>query len=131
MAYKVQRAKKIIEELELVDESGVITERIQVQLDADDMVRKVSEKYLDLIHIQKEISTMTQDQEKALPMLQDAVMSLFEAIFGVDNTQKILAFYDGNYIEMIRQVLPFIADVVIPNMRKLSQQRRQLYSRKS
>lgn len=132
MAYRVQRSQKVIEDLELVDESGAIAERIHVQLDADDMVRKVSRKYLDLMRIQKEVTSIQDDhKEAALEQLGDAIIDLFEAIFGEADTEKILNFYEGNYIEMIQSVMPFISEVILPRMRQISQQKRQAYNRKA
>ena len=42
------------------------------------------------------------------------ITDLFELVFGAEIAARILAFYEGNYIEMCAEVLPFIAETVIP-----------------
>lgn len=140
MAYQIKRSQKTIEQLDLVDSAGSVVKTIDVRLDADGLVEKVSKKYMDLLNAQKEASELnvvTANPEKIVQTqerLGDVTLALFEAVFGEEDTKTILDFYDGNTIEMIQAVVPFIVQIVIPQIRKISQENRkqamQSYSRK-
>lgn len=139
MAYQIKRSQKTIEQLDLVDSAGSV-KTIDVRLDADGLVEKVSKKYMDLLNAQKEASELnvvTANPEKVVQTqerLGNVTLALFEAVFGEEDTKTILDFYDGNTIEMIQAVVPFIVQVVIPEIRKISQENRkqamQSYARK-
>ncbi len=43
------------------------------------------------------------------------MVDLLQAVFGEENAKILLDFYEDSYIEMSREVLPFISNVVIPN----------------
>ena len=57
--------------------------------------------------------------------LGEAVIHLMEAVFGEDNAKLILDFYGGRYLEMCREVVPFITRVVLPQVRKMAQESRK------
>ena len=40
--------------------------------------------------------------------------NLFEAVFGKEDTELIISFYEGRYIEMTKEITPFITQCVIP-----------------
>ncbi len=40
---------------------------------------------------------------------------------GREDAKTILEFYDTRYIEMCQEVIPFITDIVIPQVRKIAQ----------
>lgn len=48
MAYKAKRQDRVIEDLELCGSDGKVVKTIHVELDADNMVRKLSEKHVAL-----------------------------------------------------------------------------------
>lgn len=50
MAYKAKRQDRVIEDLELCGSDGKVVKTIHVELDADNMVRKLSEKHVALIN---------------------------------------------------------------------------------
>ena len=45
------------------------------------------------------------------------------AVFGEQDAQTIIDFYNGRYTEMVREVFPFIAEVVM-KVRKMAQEDR-------
>lgn len=136
MAYQVKRSERIEETLELLDEQGKVVETIKVSLDPDSVVEKVSKRYAELLRVQSKIAQIAKLEEKAQAYeeLGTAVVELFKAVFGEKDTEKIVAFYTDNYIEMCRNIMPFITGVVIPKVRKISQDNRksvmQSYNRK-
>lgn len=131
MAYQAKRMKKVIEVFELVDENEQVVERLQVELDAGSMLEKLRKKYVNLIHAQQKAQKMKLDlgnEETILEgytMLGTAVCDLIEAVFGKDDTKKILNFYEDNYLELFREVIPFITCTILPRVNKIAKQNKQ------
>ena len=136
MAYQVKRNTRVEEVLELLDEQGKVAETITVSLDPDSVVEKVSKRYTELLNVQSCAAKAVnlEDKAKAYEELGNAVVELFKAVFSEEDTEKILTFYDDNYIEMCRNITPFITSVVIPKVRRMAQNNRksvmQSYNRK-
>ena len=140
MAYKAKRQDRVIEHLELCGSDGKVVKTIHVELDADNMVRKLSEKYVALINALKnvqEIKDASTEVEKAsaITVLGAAVVDLFEAVFGREDAECILDFYGNRYVEMCQEVVPFITQIVIPEVRKIAKQNKKAalagYSRRN
>ena len=119
MAYQAKRRKRFEEEFELVNEFGEVEQTLHVSLDADDMAGKISRKYAELAKTLTETTEANRLADNAettadcIEKLGNAVVTLFEAVFGTEDAKKIVDFYDGRYIEMCREVTPFITNVVI------------------
>ena len=131
MAYKAKRQDRVIEDLELCGSDGKVVKTIHVELDADNMVRKLSEKHVALINALKnvqEIKDASTAEEKAngIAVLGAAVVDLFEAVFGREDARSILDFYGNRYVEMCQEVVPFITQIVIPEVRKLAKQNKKV-----
>ena len=135
MAYKVKRSAKVEEELELTSADGKTTELIKVQLDASAVAEKVSRNYAELLRIQAKLTGKDNQEDKAqlFEELGNAAVVLFQTIFGEENTERIIRFYEKDYIDMCRTIMPFIRDVVVPQVRSEAQKSRkvrmQSYSR--
>lgn len=131
MAYQAQRAKRFQEDFELVNESGEIVETLHVNLDADDMVVKLNRKYVDLTKAMAETNELkrqaknNEEMEQAFEKLGFAINAMLEAVFGIEDAQKIIKFYDGRYIEMTKEVLPFITQIVIPQCIQIKNENRK------
>lgn len=122
MAYQAKKHKRFQEEFELVDEYGRVAHTLHVELDADSMVININRKYADLTKALYETTEMKRKAEsveelsRCIEILGRAVTDLLEAVFGSDGTKVIIDFYEGRYMEMSQEVLPFISQVVIPRM---------------
>lgn len=143
MAYQAKRHKKFTEDFELVEEDGNVAHTIHVSLDADDMTVNISRKYTALTKAMAESDRIKKatDDRKDIDALQNcieklgrAIVDLLEAVFGTENANIIIKFYEGRYMEMSQEVLPFISTVVIPRMIELKADHRksvmQKYNRK-
>ena len=122
MAYQAKRHKKFQEDFELVNESGEVVHLLHVSLDADDMVVKINRKYTALTKALAETTEIKgkaenpEEIQKSVEILGTAVVDLLEAVFGTEDTEKIIQFYEGRYIEMSQEVIPFITQCVIPKL---------------
>ena len=141
MAYKAKRSKLLKEDFELVDENDKVVHTLHVSLDADDMTVRIGRKYTALT---KALAETTEAQRKAesaedavknIETLGRAVADLLEAVFGPEDKQTIISFYEGRYIEMSREVLPFISQCIIPRLVDLKKENqkamRAKYNRKT
>lgn len=122
MAYQAKRSKKYVEDFELVDAEGNIKHTLHISLDADDMTVKINRKYVALTRALSETTEAKRKVETAenlqgvFETLGNAMVDLLQAVFGEENAKILLDFYEDSYIEMSREVLPFISNVVIPRM---------------
>ena len=122
MAYQAKRSKKYVEDFELVDVEGNIKHTLHISLDADDMTVKINRKYVALTRALSETTEAKRKVETAEDLqgefetLGNAMVDLLQAVFGEENAKILLDFYEDSYIEISREVLPFISNVVIPRM---------------
>ena len=120
MAYQAKKRKTFAEDLELVDEHGSVVHTLHVILNADDMVAKLNRKYTELTKSLAEVSEIQRNAEnnekmnEAFEKLGSAVTNLFEAVFGKEDTELIISYYERRYIEMTKEITPFITQCVIP-----------------
>lgn len=118
MAYQIKRKSKIKERLELCDETGAVVLPIDVEINVDD-IAKISNAQQVFI-MAKELIQKEPQSAKAQEAFGTAVIAIFAVLFGKENTDKIIAFYDGRYAEMLRDIMPFIDDVLLPKLKEAS-----------
>lgn len=125
MAYKLERAKRIVKEFELAGE--VIT----INLSADDIIKEFTKTQNDIIRADIEIKkaqaegVSVENMNQRVAMYGEAIIAMFRLIFGEETTEKILNFYENNYTEVIEMVFPFIQDEIIPEINALVDDRRK------
>lgn len=128
MAYQARRQKKLQEDFQLVDEQGEIVRTIHVSLDADTTARNINRKYAALTKSLYETNELkrkarnSEQLEECFEKLGRAVVNILEAVFGQDDAEFILQFYDNRYIEMTQEVMPFIGEVVLPRLLELKKE---------
>lgn len=136
MAYQAKRKAAYTQDFELVDEKGNVVHRLLVALDPGSCIEKLNQKYIALVRTKNELSKLegamqngnlngNEEIGKAYEMLGKASVDLIEAVFGSDDTKTILDFYNGRYTDMISEVAPFITNVVIPDLRRITQENKK------
>lgn len=98
MAYQVTRSKRITETLELTDEKGNVVESIDVNLDADAVCTAFRKKQTEVIDAERRLKEIRKngvetDLECAYEAYGNAVIAIFELIFGEDGTKRLLEFF--------------------------------------
>jgi hypothetical protein len=68
----------------------------------------------------KELIQKEPQSAKAQEAFGTAVIAIFAVLFGKENTDKIIAFYDGRYAEMLSDIMPFIEDALLPKIKETS-----------
>lgn len=132
MAYQAKKHKRFQEDFELVNEQGDVVHSLHVDLDADDIVPRLNRKYTALLRALSDVSEAkrgpiesSEDADQRFEYLGHAVVDILGAVFGETDTKIILDFYEKRYIEMTKEVIPFITKCVIPrciDIRKENQQ---------
>lgn len=136
MAYQIKRRGVYTSDLELTEADGTAVHTLHVEIDPDSMARKLSEKQVALVRAMQDISAIGDGTpgDEAMKAVERAVTDMLEAVFGADGAATIARFYQGRYIEMSQEVIPYITMEVIPKVREMAQESRkqamQSYNRK-
>ena len=117
--YQLKKDVPFEDDIELLDESGKVVRTIHVSL----CMNKLLGRYNETVNALKaaEIDIDPKD-EQSLEAYGQIVMQLLRLIFGAD-ADVILAHYEGRYLEMLDNIMPYIFHTIGPELRKLSRQR--------
>ena len=117
--YQLKKDVPFEDDIELLDESGKVVRTIHVSL----CMNKLLGRYNETVNALKaaEIAIDPKD-EQSLEAYGQIVMQLLHLIFGAD-ADVILAHYEGRYLEMLDNIMPYIFHTIGPELRKLSRQR--------
>ena len=117
--YQLKKTVPFEDDIELLDESGKVVRTIHVSICMD----KLLGRYNETINALKaaEIAIDPKD-EQSLEAYGNIVMQLLRLIFG-DDADVILAHYEGRYLEMLDNIMPYIFHTIGPELRKLSRRR--------
>ena len=135
MAYRIQKAPHVREEVTVEDEGKELT--VSVDLDVHQVLRQYTEAAEQLAEAERRIHDLQKqgiDSENigdTYAALGNAVISLFAVVFGPEQTGEIVEFYGGNHTEMLADFVPFLQDVVVPKIREAQLQIARKYSTKS
>ena len=116
---QLKKSQSFEDDIELLDESGKVVHTIHVSL----CMNKLLGRYNETVNALKaaEIAIDPKD-EQSLEAYGQIVMQLLRLIFGAD-ADVILAHYEGRYLEMLDNIMPYIFHTIGPELRKLSRQR--------
>lgn len=88
------------------------------------MYRKVIEAQGRFVDIQQKIENMQKAgngySDELLEFIGNTIIYLFNVSFGEANTKKICEFYEDNYDEMMKQVMPFFNQEFLPALREVA-----------
>ena len=117
--YQLKKNIPFEDDIELLDESGKVVRTIHVSL----CMNKLLGRYNETVNALKaaEIAIDPKD-EQSLEAYGQIVMQLLRLIFGAD-ADVILTHYEGRYLEMLDNIMPYIFHTIGPELRKLSRQR--------
>ena len=117
--YQLKKNVPFEDDIELLDESGKVVRTIHISLCLD----KLLGRYNETVNALKaaEIAIDPKD-EQSLEAYGQIVMQLLRLIFGAD-ADVILTHYEGRYLDMLDNIMPYIFHTIGPELRKLSRQR--------
>ena len=117
--YQLKKNVPFEDDIELLDESGKVVCTIHVSLCMNKLLGRYNETVNSLKAAQVAIDPK---DEQSLEAYGKIVMQLLRLIFGAD-ADVILAHYEGRYLEMLDNIMPYIFHTIGPELRKLSRQR--------
>ena len=128
MAYQVKRTRKIVEDLEFCNENGEVEVTLHINLDCDAVAPLFRKKQVALIDAEKNLKAIQRmgnqaDFNRAYEIYGRALIDIFECTLGEDNTRRVVDFFNENYIEMCTQIIPFIAEAIIPSIQLTIQEK--------
>lgn len=117
--YQLKKSAPFEDDIELLDESGNVVRTIHISLCLD----KLLGRYNETINALKAAEiAIDPKNEQSLEAYGKIVMQLLRLIFGAD-ADVILAHYEGRYLEMLDNIMPYIFHTIGPELRKLSRRR--------
>lgn len=121
--YVVKRKETFTETLRLEAPDGK-TEDIIVKLQPNPALLK-NFRALQIKMIDLETNKNHLAEETAIEERGKCVVDMFVLLFGQQATEKILAFYEDNYVEMLTDIFPFIQEVIIPRLNMVAKEIKQ------
>lgn len=109
---QIKRMNRIREELQLCHADGTVAMTVNVDINTDDIAAQIRAAYEQFEAVKALLNAdgAGKGQEQAAG---EALLALFRLIFGPDDLQKMLAFYDGREAEMLLDVFPFVRDEIL------------------
>lgn len=123
--YTIKKAAHIVDELKIEDENGGKDLEIYVNIYVDDILADFEEKRAAIGKAQSDLKALKASKEAdpsqigvALNSLNDATYALFELIFGKEQTDQIVSYYNNRVLTMLADFLPYFSDVIMPEIKK-------------
>lgn len=129
MAYTINRKAHVVDEIKLEDNGKELT--VKVDLQVERILKEYNAAWAEIGRAQKRIQDMKTVEggaEDAMAETGAAIMALFRLLFGADQTQAILDWYDGAYLEMLADFVPYISETIVPKVRAAQESLLQRYT---
>ena len=121
--YQVTRKNRIKEQLQLCHADGTVALTAEVDLNVDVIAARVSKAYETLGMAQNALSDDPRNPA-TMEAYGNAVIAVFNVIFGEEQTAAIVEFYENNYTEMLLDLFPFINNEIMPKIAEASEARK-------
>ena len=79
-----------------------------------------------LLNVQKQSS----DDPSKVEEIGKIVIELFQLLFGEQNTQKLLEFYDDDFVSMCSEMFGYIQDSILPQINKVAKNKKAAMKRR-
>lgn len=117
--YVIQKSKLIKDSILMEDGE----KKLQINFELDpSFAAKQYWKYAGELYKWKVKSKKAPSPEN-IKILGDSFLALLKIVFGEENTEKILEFYDGNFAHLMEDIYPYLVNEIFPKMRKESQRK--------
>lgn len=125
MAYRIE-SKSAFNETVIISGRGWSNLKVKVSISTDALVNKAKPLAEELMKTGKAYSAEIGDAPEKFVAFTKALDAMFALIFGAKNYQKVLKYYNGEYLEMAADLTPFVRDCVIPAAVKTASDRARL-----
>lgn len=128
--YTIKR-NHLVEELQIEDNGKILDLTVDINIDSIlQQYNRAQYRIAQAAQAAKQAAN-DKDMETVESAMGDAILSLFEIVFGHDQTQKIIEFYDNRAFEMLTDISPFITSVVAPKIQEAQQRIEDRYKQVS
>lgn len=121
--YTIKKAAHIVDELKIEDGNDPLV--LNVNIYVDDILADFEDLRARIGKAQSDLKALKASKEAdptqigvALNSLNDATYALFELIFGKEQTDQLVNYYDNRVLSMLGDFLPYISGVILPEIRK-------------
>lgn len=121
--YEITRKNRIKEPLRLRNEDGTLAHTINVDLNVDSIAARAIKAY-EMLGMAQNALQKAPNSPEALDAYGNAVIALFNVIFGEEDAGKIVAFYENNWTEMLLDIFPFINNEIMHRIQAASAARK-------
>lgn len=111
MAYQL-RKNNFSDTLELVGTDGNIEKKLEFEIHIDVIAPNVRKKYVEIVEAERAMRSGSFEEKYAA--FSEAVREMLNLCFGEENTDEIIDFYNGDFIDISVAIVPYIYEVVIP-----------------
>ena len=115
---QLKRKKHIIKTLELLDDAGKVEKTLSVDIVVDDFRNRYPRVMAEVKKAQAMLDESGDDNPDAVVAAQIAVKAVFVLVFGEIQTREFLEYYENRYSEAFLDVIPFITDEIMPEVKK-------------
>lgn len=122
--YTIKKAAHIVDELKIDGDDGKDL-TLNVNIYIDDILAGFEEKRAAISKAQQDLKALKASKETdpaelglVLNSLNDAAYALFELIFGKEQTETLVKFYDNRVLSMLGDFLPYFSEVILPEIKK-------------
>ena len=124
MAYQIKKTHRITEDVEFLGENGEVELTVKLDIDVERIAGDFRKAQIAVMNAEK--AAKEKQTDEMLETYGKAIVEFIRLIFGDENTQKLIKYFDNRYIDMLFQTMPFIYDVVVPSIEKSVRQKKQL-----
>lgn len=122
--YTIKKAAHIVDELKIDGDDGKDL-TLNVNIYIDDILAGFEEKRAAISKAQQDLKALKASKETdpaelglVLNSLNDAAYALFELVFGKEQTETLVKFYDNRVLSMLGDFLPYFSEVILPEIKK-------------
>lgn len=130
MTYKIKRTPKLHDTLELVSENGNTVRKLDVEVDIGIISNDILAKYERFVKLNNELRElqkrgMKSDFNTVALAFVNAVDELLSMCFSDNVRLEIYEFFENDYIEMVKQVVPYIVNRILPESRRAANEQKK------
>nr|DAY06400.1 MAG TPA: hypothetical protein [Caudoviricetes sp.] len=120
--YTIEKSRTFDDELKITDENRELLLKIHLGINPS-MIPQYRALLLRLTELQKQ-------SQPDVTSIGACIVDIMGLLLGKTNTEKIIAFYENNYTQMLYDIFPYIQQVIVPEVEKLAKDRKKMFSKK-
>lgn len=119
---QLRKKKHINKVLELLDDNGKVEKKLTVDIVVDDFRNRYPRVMAEVKKAEEMLNAKGDDNTEAIVASQMALKAVFVLVFGEVQTKEFLEYYENRYSEAFMDVIPFITDEIMPEVKKAVEQ---------